>query len=539
MTQDSAAFFTLDRGTVSTDAALIAPVDGRYRMLAAASAPAGIDPGSILEDLAWRVARTDASLAGSMEGWREWSRLEVGTRRPPRVVLVAASATTGELLERAFVGAGWNVVARFFEPVPDLIALGEACLDLSLDAVAVGGREAVDEAERDRARLLWPRAGALSRLRDDLAVIACGPFLDRPEGIPDSRLFSLPQPEAEPLTVETPLRLAALEVGAHLVGTGQRPLTDARTAMRVAVTSLATVRGARVESVEIGAAASSRTLAEPDVEMAHAVMAAAGLLPRAILDEEDAAEAVLRWSTLAGDPAGHVDRLRELVLRPWSEVGRDGLHLRMAALRAAIERMESAWVVPEGRALGPAHGSTALLVLSGGAFAGLPPGAITLAIVDGIRRPGAAGILHDHAGVLAPLGALPVEADRQRLLADIMDDCLLPLGSTLMTGALGTSGSSGGTLGVSTVLGDQELALETGQLRLVDLPPGIGAQLELQADGSALGHEATHLRLGVDGGLAGLLVDTRDIPLVLPTSPEQRRAQLETWEAPAWVGADR
>ena len=74
-----------------------------------------------------------------------------------------------------------------------------------------------------------------------------------------------------------------------------------------------------------------------------------------------------------------------------------------------------------------------MIVLSGGAFAGLPPAATALAIVDGVRRAGAVSLLHDHAGVLAPLGALPVEADRQRLIADLMGDCLLPLGSAIVT----------------------------------------------------------------------------------------------------------
>ena len=95
MTQDAPAFFTLDRGTVATTATLIAPVDGRYRLLASGAAPASVEPDSILEDLAWRVARTDASLAGPMDGWREWSRLDVGTGRTPRAVLVAASESTG------------------------------------------------------------------------------------------------------------------------------------------------------------------------------------------------------------------------------------------------------------------------------------------------------------------------------------------------------------------------------------------------------------------------------------------------------------
>ena len=127
-TPEAPSFFTLDRGTASTTAALVAPVEGHYRLLAAAAAPAVIDPEALLEDLAWRVARTDASVAGSMDGWRSWSRLEVRSARAPRAVLVAASAETGALLERAFTLAGWHVVARFFGPDPDLIAFGGACL---------------------------------------------------------------------------------------------------------------------------------------------------------------------------------------------------------------------------------------------------------------------------------------------------------------------------------------------------------------------------------------------------------------------------
>ena len=61
--------------------------------------------------------------------------------------------------------------------------------------MAVGGREDAEAEERDQARLLWPRAGSLARLRDDVALIACGPFVERPEAIPDDRLFSLPAPE--------------------------------------------------------------------------------------------------------------------------------------------------------------------------------------------------------------------------------------------------------------------------------------------------------------------------------------------------------
>jgi hypothetical protein len=539
VTQDTSAFFTLDRGTVSTAAALIAPVDGRYRMLASAAAPAAIEPESILEDLAWRVALTDASIAGSLEGWRDWSRLEVATIRPPRAVLVAASIPSGEFLQRAVVGAGWAVRDTFYGPEPDLVRLGEACLDPQVDAVIVGGREGVDADEQDAGRMLWSRAAALARFRDDLAVIACGPFVDRPEGIPETRLFSLPAPDPVPMTSESRLREAARQVGAHLVNAGRPVPADARTTLRASIASLAVLLDHRVEGIEVGAAAASRTLAHADGELRHGVVAEAGLLPRAVLDDDELAESILGWSTLGGDPAARLDALRELGLRPWTGVDADGMHLRLAVLRAALARLAGAWDAPSNGARPDDPGGD-VLVLSGGVFSAIPPAAAALAVVDGIRRPGAVAMLHDHARVLAPLGALPVEADRERLLADLMDDCLLPLGSALLTGSLGDKGKGGGAIGISTSLGEDQLTLEPDTLRLVDLPPGIVARLEIDpVDGPILGVQGQRLRLEVSGGLGGLLVDTREIPLALPASGESRRSQLEAWEAPAWAGSER
>lgn len=541
MTQETPAFFTLDRGTVSTTAALIAPVDGRYRMVAAGAAPVGVDPESVLEDLAWRVARTDASLAGSMESWREWSRLEVFTGRPPRAVLVAASDETGELLERALVGGGWTIGDRFFGADPDIIGLGEACLDPNTDAVVMGGRDGVGEDEHETAQRLWPRAASLARFRDDLAVIACGPFADRPEGIPDGRLFSLPAPDPVPVTSESTLRGAALQVGRHLADRGASPGIDARTALRASVGSLASVLGTTVDGIEIGVAAASRTLARPGAEQGHGVFAGAGMLPRRLLDDEDGVDAVLRWCTLGGgDPAARLDGLRNLVLDPWASWGMDDSHLRMAALRSALERLEASWLGAERSASGqPGAG---VVVLSGGALVGLPPAAVAMALVDGVRRAGAVSLLHDHAGVLAPLGALPVEADRQRLISDLMVDCLLPLGSAIVTGTIPErkKGKTPAAMSIASSLGDQRLRLEPGQLQLVDLPPGISARIGIDpGQGTILGSEGGPISMEVNGGLGGLFVDTRPIPLDLPAGGEVRRAAIEAWEAPVWIGSER
>ena len=541
MTQEAPAFFTLDRGTVSTTAALVAPVDGRYRMLATATAPAAVEPDSMLEDLAWRVARTDASVAGSMEDWRGWSRLEVGTTRAPRAVLVAASVETGALLERAFTAAGWIVEARFFGLEPGFVDLGEACLSPAVDAVVVGGRERVEDEEREAAHRLWTRVASLARFRDDLAVVAAGPFAERPEGLPDGRLFSLPAPQAVHATAESTLRQAAGQIGRHLALEGQAAATDARSALRASIISLAAVLGASVDGLEVGMAAGSRTMAAGHGEQGHGIFAAAGSTPAALLTDDELGEVTLNWCTLGGaDPAARLDSLRELVIHPWASQGPEGPLFRLAALRAALERLEHAWRPDEaGAATEPAAD---VRVLSGGAFAGLPPAAAAIAVLDGVRRPGALSILHDHAGVLAPLGALPVEADRQRLLSDLVADILLPLGSAVVTGTMETpkKDRASASMSVASALGDQRLRLEPGQLQLVDLPPGVSARLGIDpGDGRLLGVEGRTLTMEVNGGLGGLFVDTRPIPLDLPASGEARRSALAAWEAMAWTGSER
>jgi hypothetical protein len=455
-------------------------------------------------------------------------------------VLVAASAATGALLERAFVASGWLVAGHFYDPEPAFVDLGQACLDPAVDAVVVGGREGVSEEERVAAHRLWSRAAALARFRDDLAVVAAGPFAERPEGIPDSRLFSLPAPESVPATSESTLRQAAGQVGRHVVERGAAVPTDSRTALRTAITSLAAVLGVTVDGLEVGLTAGSRTLAAPHGEQAHGVFAAAGSLPAALLDDDELGDQALRWCTLGGgDPAARLDSLRELALHPWGSLDQEGLRMRLTALRAALERLERAW-----RAEVPEEANTraaSVSVLSGGAFTGLPPAAVAVAVLDGVRRPGALSILHDHAGVLAPLGALPVEADRQRLLQDLRPDLLLPLGSAVVTGTLGPRKQDRvATMSVASDLGDQRLRLDPDALQLVDLPPGISARLGIDpGEGSILGVEGRTLSMEVNGGLGGLFVDTRPIPLELPASGESRRVALAAWESTVWLGSDR
>jgi hypothetical protein len=133
------------------------------------------------------------------------------------------------------------------------------------------------------------------------------------------------------------------------------------------------------------------------------------------------------------------------------------------------------------------------------------------------------------------VGTLPEESDRRRLLADLIDDALLPLGSAVVTGEVRASRHPG-RLRVTSALRQSELELSAGALRLLDLPPGVAAHVEIEArDGTLMGLRSRHIALEVTGGLGGLLVDTREIPLRLPERAERRRALFESWERPIWA----
>jgi hypothetical protein len=156
-------------------------------------------------------------------------------------------------------------------------------------------------------------------------------------------------------------------------------------------------------------------------------------------------------------------------------------------------------------------------------------------MVDGMRTPGVRNLFHDHARLLGPIGALPDEGDRRRLLADLLDDALLPVGSTIVVGEGRVAARGPIAMRCTSQLARQDLELPAGDVHLVGLPPGVPAKVELASrETGLLGLRSRRVAVQVSGGLAGLLIDTRDVPLRLPDRAERRRAQLEAWEQPVW-----
>lgn len=79
--------------------------------------------------------------------------------------------------------------------------------------------------------------------------------------------------------------------------------------------------------------------------------------------------------------------------------------------------------------------------------------------------------------------------------------------------------------------------LRSGGLEVLDLQPGTTAVAEFRFhDTVRLGGRGRHFAFDVTGGLGGLLVDLRDVPLRLPERADLRGELLETWQSTVRAG---
>jgi len=313
------------------------------------------------------------------------------------------------------------------------------------------------------------------------------------------------------------------------------PADDPRRAIGPATQALADVLDRRVETIVLGHDAAVRAAADP---AAGGVAATARLavVPAAAVAPEEPDDAVVDgvslWSTVPADRHRLRDRMRELRIAPWADAAGEGAALRMAAARAALVRLAAA--TPDfDRAPAPD-----LVVAGGGVWAAVPAPTVALAIVDVIRRPGASQYALDHARLLGALGAIPDPRERLAVMTDLADDLLAPLGSVVTPAGL-RSGRSAGSVVVHVDGTTTEMDLIPGGLELVDLPPGQTAVAEFRfRDRVRLGARGRHFAVDVAGGLGGLLVDLRDVPLRLPERADRRRDLLAAWQAALWQGQD-
>jgi hypothetical protein len=538
VTSDPRAFLALDLGAATTSVALIARVGHRWRLIGAMSAPSTIDTDAIVDLVVRRTAATDPELARTIEivGGRRSAptlpRLVAQSARPQRMVAVAGSERAVLPLEDAARRTGWRVTSASPETA-DPLQMTRTVLDSSVDAVIIGAGEPPGPDERRSLEDVAAVVAAVATRRPDLTLVLAGSMAEQlarfepTEGGRPGEILLAPV-----ATAGDPPGSALRELLDDL----RAPRDDARRAAARAAGALADALDRRVEVVDIGFDGGLRATAAPGVAGARSHVTAsfiadAGLVPP---DPDDAAvDRVITWSTMPIDRHRLRDRLRELRGSPWADAAGEGARLRLAAARAALA------VLVEATHHQSAEPAPDLIVASGGAWAVAPGPAIALAIADVIRRPGAVGIALDHARLLGPLGSIPDATERRQLIGDILDDLLTPLASVVIPGGI-RAGRSLGRVTVHGVSGTSALELIPGALELVDLPPGEVATADFQfRDAVRLGGRGRKFAIDVTGGLGGLLVDLRDVPLRLPDRPERRRELLEAWQDSLWVTRDR
>jgi hypothetical protein len=117
------------------------------------------------------------------------------------------------------------------------------------------------------------------------------------------------------------------------------------------------------------------------------------------------------------------------------------------------------------------------------------------------------------------------------MVSDLADDVLAPLG-TVVTPAGLRHGKSLGEVHLHGATGRYEHDLRSGGLQVLDLQPGATALAEFRFhDPVRLGGRGRHFAIDVTGGLGGLLVDLRDVPLRLPDRADLRGELLDSWQS--------
>lgn len=520
------AFVTLDGGTATLAGGLVGRVGGRRRLLAAAAVPAGADPEALAAILAGRVRTMDAGLAAEAsipDAAATLPRL-VATGTPPRLAAVlAVTEATRAALEVDATAAGWRTVGASAERDDALEAMRRATRP-GVEILVVGTGVPPSADERELVAELTALAGGVLERRPDLPVVLVGAAAASPSRVPPGvEVVSVPRPHGDPAEDLRGI-LAARRAGSD----------DAREALAAVAGTLAEVVGLRVEILEVGMAGALRARAAPPDRPGDPPTVAAAELPAAALglvEDDDVLDRVEAWTTVAIDRARLRDRLAELQLAPWAELDGEGAVLRGAALRSSVERLVAA---TDGEVGGPAPD---LVVLAGGAWSAVPAPAAVLVLADAVRRPGVVQVALDAARLLAPIGTVADPGARAELLGELLDDALVRLGTLAVVG--GVARRSTGQLRLRAEGAPADLALPGGGLALVDLPPGRAGAVEIEFRGAVdLGTRGRRFALAATGGLAGLVVDLRDVPLALPERSDERREALLRWERVLWPGRD-
>ena len=519
----------LDVGSAWTKGIVVGRSAGRWRIAAHAAQPSSWGEADLIGTLAARLAgAADPRLADRLVGIiSDAPRIACHTpSRPGRVALAAVSTDlSGGAARRAAESAGWVVAEAATlddgRPAAErLAALQSAEVDAWL--LAGGFDDETGEAALEMAGLV-----AAARGGGQTPVVWAGsPLLTEQvlslfeAGL--ARAVPNPRPSAEhenPLPLRRHLE-ALLE---RLVEPGGRrqlaPVGFSR-----AVMQLARGGGRRISAIDLGARYATWVLADASGRSESRVLASGGLTSPTLTEPGGPAR-IAHSIDVPVDELAVADALQNLRARPGAlPQTEEELAIVHGAARVLLERL----VGDES-----AFDSIDLLIGAGRTIAAAPTPAQAMGILlDGARPLGVTQLAIDPSGALGPLGAL-----EDREIAEgvemLRDDLLTPLGAAVVCRG-GRSGHPAFRVTVHRAGWSSIGPIEVrgGQLQLVPLGRGQVAELEIELEpGIGIGgaRRARRSRASVLGGAVGLVLDARDVPLLLPRRTDDRRTILAAW----------
>jgi len=520
----------LDIGSAWTKATVVGRSTGRWRIAAHAAQPSSWPDVALVDTLAARLAdsadprlsdRLRALIAGA-------PRITCHTpTRAGRMALASVSADlSGLAARRAAESAGWVVVESASlddgRPAAERLA---ALQSVEVDAwlLAGGFDDESGEAALEMAGLVAAARGA-----GQTPVLWAGSALmvDQVSALFEPRAVRVlpnPRPSAERENV-LPLRRYLEVLLVRLVEPGgARQL--APVGFSRAVVALARTNGLRISAVDLGAQYATLITVDPRGSADSLVLASGGLASPSITSSGNPARIAHSIPT-AVDELAVADALQNLRARPDVLPHNDEeLAIVHGAARALLEKM----IDGQGRLEG-----IDLLIGGGRTIAAAPTPAQAMAImIDGLRPLGVTQLAIDPAGALGPLGALGddeiVEGTEM-----LRDDLLVPLGAAVVCrGTRPGHPAFRVTVHRAGWPSIGPIEMRAGGLQVVPLARGQSAELEIELEsGVTLGGRARARRVhaSVLGGVVGLVLDARDIPLVLPRRIDDRRAVLAAWQ---------
>jgi len=244
-----------------------------------------------------------------------------------------------------------------------------------------------------------------------------------------------------------------------------------------------------------------------------------------------------RWLSFEIDPDDLYNQLLNKTLAPPSiPLSQDGLLIEYAmareAMRLAVNQSRQGW--PRFAELGQLDPQWNLIVGSGRALAAAPnPAHAALLLLDALEPWGMTRLALDQHGLTNVLGAIAV-VEPMAAVQVILQDTFLNLGTVIAPAGHGTVGKT--AVKIKITYADE-------RTESLDVPYGIIQRLPLAADETAQveirpayefdivpGYPGQGATAEVNGGVLGLIIDTRGRPLKLSPDDSTRHQQLQQWQ---------